>query len=54
LCTKHFADVRLVAPTGEVRETLTAVHIAKMRALEQELARVTGWREAICRFSAAV
>ena len=55
LCMKHFAEVRLVAPAGTLRETLTALHAAKLRALEQDLAGGTAaWKESICRFSGSV
>ena len=56
LCLKHFAEVRLIAPSGAMRDTLTAVQSAKLRTLERGLAAAgsPAWKEAICRFSGTV
>jgi hypothetical protein len=55
LCMKHFAQARVYAPAGVVRDTVTMIHAQKLAELERELGGAepvsSSWREAIRRYS---
>jgi hypothetical protein len=55
LCMKHFAQARVYAPAGVVRDAMTVIHAQKLDVLERELGGVESvspsWREAIRRYS---
>jgi len=67
LCVKHFAQARIIAPSGIVRDTLTAIMVERLAGLESSLEaaivpsepntggastdRGEAWREALFRLS---